>query len=142
MSYWLNLFNGTTWQEFQHAGSSVSGFREHNWSRASKIKPGDIFLCYLVGVSRWIGLLEIQSECFREEARIFNEEIFPVRFRVKPLVLLSPEHGVPMGTLKGKLSFYPANMEGSAWSGHVRNSPTRYKDTDGDVIAGAIRAAS
>jgi hypothetical protein len=142
MSYWLNLFTGTTWQEFQNAGSNISGFREHNWTRASKIKPGDIFLCYLVGVSRWIGLLKIQSERFRDESRIFNEELFPVRFRVKPLVLLTPEHGVPMSAIRGKVSFYPANMDGSAWSGHVRSSPTRYKDPDGDVISEAIRAAS
>ncbi|HXK39672.1 MAG TPA: hypothetical protein VJ837_02460, partial [Candidatus Paceibacterota bacterium] len=142
MSYWLNLFTGTTWQEFQSSGSSISGFREHNWSRASKIKPGDIFLCYLVGVSRWVGLLEIQSERFRDESRIFTEELFPVRFKVKPLVMLTPEHGVPMSTMRGKLSFYPATMDTSAWSGHVRSSPTRYKDVDGNAISEAIRAAS
>src|SRR5690349_9328392 len=84
MTFWLNLFTGTTWREFQEHGSSISGFREHerNWSRASKIKPGDIFLCYLVGVSRWVGLLEIESERFKDNSRIFTEEVFPVRFRV------------------------------------------------------------
>ena len=53
-TFWLNLFTGTTWAEFQKAGSKVSGFREHNWARAQKIKPGDIFVCYMVGVSRWL----------------------------------------------------------------------------------------
>ncbi len=142
MTYWLNLFTGTTWAEFQKAGSSTSGFREHNWARASKIKPGDIFLCYLVGVSRWVGLLEIASERFRDDSRVYAEEIFPVRFRVKPLIMLSPEHGVPMAAMKGKVSFYPSTMNGSAWSGHVRNSPTRYKDADGDAISAAIRNAA
>jgi hypothetical protein len=141
MAYWLNLFTGRTWAEFQNAGSSISGFREHNWNRASKIKAGDVFLCYLVGVSRWVGLLEIQGERFRDESRVFAEELFPVRFKVKPLVTLTPEHGVPMATMKGKVSFYPTDMEGSAWSGHVRSSPTRYKDADGDAISSEIRAA-
>jgi len=27
-NYWLDLFTGTTWEEFQAAGSSVSGFRK------------------------------------------------------------------------------------------------------------------
>jgi len=142
MTYWLNLFTGTTWAEFQRAGANLSGFRERNWARASKIKPGDIFLCYLVGVSRWVGLLEIQSERFRDESRVYAEELFPVRFRVKPLVMLTPEHGVPMSDLKGKLSYYPATLKGASWSGHVRNSPTRYSDADGDAIIAAVRAAA
>lgn len=142
MTYWLNLFTGTTWDEFQTAGSKISGFREHNWSRAKTIKPGDIFLCYMVGVSRWVGLLEIESERFRDETAIFTEEVFPVRFRVKPIAMLSPEHGVPMSAMKGKVSFYPSTMNGSAWSGNVRNSPTRYKDADGDAISAAIRGAA
>ncbi len=142
MTYWLNLFTGTTWAEFQQAGASVSGFRDHNGARAKNIKPGDTFLCYLVGVSRWVGLLEIQSERFRDDTRIFAEEVFPVRFRVKPLVMLPPEHGVPMDSLRGKLSFYPASMNGSAWSGRVRNSPTRYDQRDGDAIAEAVRSAA
>lgn len=142
MNYWLNLFTGTTWEEFQKAGSNVSGFRDHNWKRAENIKPGDIFLCYMVGVSRWVGLLRIESERFKDETRIFTEELFPVRFRVTPLVMLPPEHGVPMAQMKAHLSFYPATMDGGGWSGHVRSSPTRYKDADGVAICDAIRAAA
>jgi len=141
-TYWLNLFTGRTWEEFQKAGSKVSGFREHNWQRAKKIKSGDVFLCYMVGVSRWVGLLQIESERFRDETPIFAEEVFPVRFRVKPIIMLPPEHGVPMSVMKGNVSFYPSTMNDSKWSGHVRNSPTRYADGDGDAISAAIRAAA
>ena len=59
MKYWLDLFTGTTWKEFQKAGADVTGFREHNWKRAQGIKPGDIFLCYMTGVKRWVGLLKV-----------------------------------------------------------------------------------
>src|SRR5262245_22231374 len=34
MNYWLDLFTGTTWREFQAAGSTVTGFREFRWKRA------------------------------------------------------------------------------------------------------------
>src|SRR6476646_4217712 len=131
MTYWLDLFTGTTWNEFQKAGSKLSGFREHNWNRAKGIKPGDIFLCYLVGVKRWVGLLEVASERFRDESPIFGEDTFPVRFKVKPLALLTPEQGVPMESLAGKLTFYSANATARHWSGLVRGSPTRYKPEDG-----------
>ncbi len=141
MNYWLNLFTGTTWQEFQVAGSTVTGFREHNWQRAAKIKPGDIFLCYLVGVKRWVGLLEVIGERCKDPTPIFSEEIFPVRFPVKPLVLLSPEHGVPMEEFHGKLSFYPLNSGSGQWTGFVRSSPTKYELEDGQKIAAAVRNA-
>ncbi len=141
MTYWLNLFTGTTWDEFRRAGANLSGFREGNWARAKDIKPGDIFLCYMVGVSRWVGLLHIESERFRDSTRIFKEEVFPVRFKVRPIVMLDPEFGVPMNAVRGQVSFYPLDAKPSKWAGSVRNSPTRYKDADGDVIAGLIREA-
>ncbi len=46
-SYWLNIFDAETWQEFANAGSTVSGFRKEKWSTVQKIKPGDLLLCYL-----------------------------------------------------------------------------------------------
>lgn len=141
MTYWLNLFTGKTWREFQAAGSKATGFREHVWSRSKGIKIGDVFLCYLVGVKRWVGLLEVTSERFKDESPIYAEEVFPVRFNVKALAVLSPEHGVPMESFTGKLSFFPEDATAQQWSGRVRGSPSRYTLEDGEVIAAAIRAA-
>jgi hypothetical protein len=142
MTYWLNLFTGKTWREFQAAGSKTSGFREHNWSRSNSIKPGDIFLCYLVGVKRWVGLLEVTSERFMDDSRIYEEEVFPVRFSVKPLAVLPPEAGVPMESLAGKLTFFPPGATTRQWSGRVRGSPRRYKVEDGEAITAAVREAA
>jgi hypothetical protein len=142
MNYWLDLFTGKTWKEFQAAGGKTTGFREHNWSRAKPIKPGDIFICYMVGVKRWVGLLEVMGERYRDDSRIYEEEVFPVRFSVKPVVVLTPEHGVPMESLAGKLTFFPVGATARQWSGLVRGSPTKYKPEDGEVIAAAIRAAA
>jgi hypothetical protein len=69
--YWLDLFTAVTWQEFLDAGGKVSGFRESRWSTLQKVKPGDYFLCYVTGISRWIGVLEITSEAFRDTATVW-----------------------------------------------------------------------
>ena len=142
MNYWLDLFTGITWEEFQKAGANVTGFREKNRKRAAKIRRGDIFLCYLTGVKRWVGLLEITGDMYEDASPIWAEEVFPVRFAAKPLVMLKAEHGVPMEDFKGELSFYPANAAPGSWSGLVRGSPTKYAKADGDVIAAAIQAAA
>jgi hypothetical protein len=60
-NYWLNLFIETTWQEFLDAGATVSGFRERHWKTVQQIEPGDYFICYLTGVSRFIGAIEVTS---------------------------------------------------------------------------------
>ena len=138
----LDLFTGTTWDEFQKAGAHVSGFREHNRKRASKVHPGDVFLCYLTGVKRWVGLLEATSEIFKDDKQIWDMDVFPVRFKVKPLVMLTPENGVPMEKMRGKLSFFPADCLPGGWSGWVRGSPTKYEKQDGETIAAAIREAA
>jgi predicted RNA-binding protein len=65
-SYWLDLFTGTTWEEFLAAGGEVSGFRERRWKTVQQMKPGDYLLCYLTGISRWIGVLEVVSEPYRD----------------------------------------------------------------------------
>lgn len=59
MNYWLDLFTGTTWQEFRKAGANISGFREGMRPNARRVKAGDVFLCYLTGVMRWVGALEV-----------------------------------------------------------------------------------
>src|SRR4051794_36747362 len=104
MNYWLDLFTGGTWEEFQKAGSAVSGFRARQQKFAKKVQPGDVFLCYLTGVMRWVGALEVSGPS-SDKSKIWKDDDFPVRFQVKPLIILSPEHGVPMDDLEGSLSF-------------------------------------
>jgi predicted RNA-binding protein len=76
-NYWLDLFTGTTWQEFLDAGGNVSGFRDSRWTTVQRIKTGDYFLCYLTGVSRFIGILEVTSEPYKDETPIWGYDLFP-----------------------------------------------------------------
>jgi len=73
MTYWLDLLSGVTWNEFRKAGSKIIGFRETLWTTIQKIKEGDVFLCYLTGISRCIGLLEVTGKPFRDETVIWKD---------------------------------------------------------------------
>jgi len=66
MTYWLDLFTGKTWQEFLDARGAVSGFREGRWKAVQRMQPGDRLLCYLTGISRFVGVLEVTSDAFRD----------------------------------------------------------------------------
>lgn len=141
MNYWLDLFTGTTWNEFRTSGSTISGFRKRMRNVASKVQPGDILLCYLTGVMRWVGALEV-VRATDDQSKIWADESFPVRFEVKPLVQLDPELGVPMAELEGKVAFYSDPKDRGKFKGFVRMSPNRFANPDdGKLILSLIRQA-
>ena len=141
MNYWIDLFTGTTWEEFQTAGATTSGFRRRMRSYLRKIHPGEVLLCYLTGVMRWVGALEVIGPS-DDKRRIWQGEDFPVRFSVRPMVLLKPEHGVPMSELEGKVDFYRGPGDAGKFKGFVRGSPRRFKrPEDGQLILDLLRGA-
>jgi hypothetical protein len=136
--YWLDLFTGVTWNEFQKAGGKISGFRESRWKSVQKIKVGDYLLCYLTGVSRFIGVLEATSPAFKDDTQIWSDEDFPCRLSVTPIVELTPETAVPVHDLKDRLSFFQNLKSPHAWTGQVRGSLSRWKDADGEAVVQAL----
>src|ERR1035437_7048915 len=101
-SYWLDLFTGTTWDEFLAAGGKVSGFRQLRWKTINRMAVGDWLLCYATGISRWIGVLEVTGPPFLGEEKIWGEDVFPARIPVKIIAQLPPEHAVPAVLLRDK----------------------------------------
>lgn len=141
MNCWLDLFTGTTWKEFQKAGANISGFRERMRKSARRVKSGDLFLCYLTGVMRWVGALEVLGPT-KDTSPIWESDSYPVRFAVKPLVMLDPECGIPMERFEGKLHFYGGPEHRGGFKGFLRMSPNLFKrESDAMVILNALREA-
>jgi predicted RNA-binding protein len=81
MAYWLDLFTPHTWTRFQDHGASISGFRPRQRNTAfERVKPGHLFLCYLVKLSRWCGVLEVTSSAFEDQTPIFADETIHSRY--------------------------------------------------------------
>ena len=99
MNYVLDLFTPETWKAFREHGSDITGFSVAHRSRAKNlVRPGDVFICYLVRLSRWCGVLEVESEMFEDNTPIFQKENDPwtIRFRVQPLIILEEADAVPI----------------------------------------------
>jgi len=140
-SYWLDLFTGTTWEEFLNYGSKVSGFRNRMRNNVSKIKQGDILLCYVTGVMRWIGALEVLGSSY-DTSKIWKDSDFPERLSVKPIVTLEPENGVPMDELEGHVCFYENSEDSGKFKGFVRMSPNLFRmHEDGEYILNLLKRA-
>lgn len=141
--YWLDLFTGKTWEEFLKNGANVSGFKERRRNIAKRIRPGDYLICYLTGLSRFIGVLEVLSESyFDTETHIWEDQLFPVRFKVKVVHALDAMTAIPVHDLKDRLSIFRDTETPRSWSGHFRGSPVQFDQKDGGIIVEAIRTAT
>ncbi len=141
MKYWLNLYTWNTWQEFLKAGGEITGFRERRWRTVKQIKPGDIFLCYMTGLSRFFAIQEVTGEPFNSSEPIWSEASFPSRVPVKVLLSLPPQHAIPVTLLRDRLSFFQDMRSAHSWTGHFRGSPTEQDPNDGQVIIEALNEA-
>jgi EVE domain len=147
MTYWLDLFTPYTWGRFQDHGANTSGFRPRQRKTAfGRVKQGDKFLCYLVKLSRWCGVLNVSSDAFEDATPIFADknDPFPIRFKVAPDILLDFEHSIPIEVpeLWNKLSFTKHLIVGSfgwAQSAGLRQSLFEISTTDGELICRTLQ---
>lgn len=136
-AYWVQVFTPNTWQRFLDSGGKVTGFRDLRWNHIQKLKPGDYLLCYLSGVSKWVGVLEVESEAYLDTARIWDEDLFPCRVDVKVLEKLSLEIAVPIRDLEDRLSIFRIKN----WSLYLISSPAKWQARDGEAVLEAVRSA-
>ena len=139
MGYFLNLFTPETWDAFQENGANVSGFRYRQRRMArEEIHTGDIFLCYLVRLSRWCGALRIASEAFEDDTPIYSDpDPFVIRFKVEPIVMLDHLHALPIfeDDIWNALQETRGIEKGThGWAKHYRGSLRRMGDEDGDFL--------
>ena len=140
MAYYLDIFSPETYEAFSKTDKSTTGFRIRQLKTAERINRGDKFLCYITKLSRWIGVLEIQSECYiDEDTQIFysEDDPFVVRFMVSPIAWLDKEKAVPIREdhIWSRLSFTKEHEKHtSSWTGKFRSSLTHIDDDDGEFL--------
>ena len=130
--YWLALFNQRSWTTFLRIGADTVGFRERRWRTVKTIKSGDYLLCYLTGVSRWIGALTVTGKPYRDHTLLWPDDPLPARVSVKPVVLLTPETAVPISELSERLSLFKSG--GLHWTARLRQSPALWDAQDGEAV--------
>jgi len=147
MRYYLNLFSPETWRAFKDHGATVSGFSIHQKGTAERIEEGDLFLCYLVRVSRWCGILRVASHAYMDETPIFRVEKDPfvVRFKVAPVVMLEVERALPitLPEIWDNISLTRGVQQGvRGWAKHLQGSLRQIPDSDGVLLAARMEAAA
>lgn len=143
MAYYLDIFSPTTYESFSKSSKDVAGVREGHASYAAKLRPGDKLICYLTKLSRWVGVLEVQSGVFRDETPRFHktEDPYVVRVRVKPYAWLEKEKAIPIreDAVWDNLSLTKGKPKtGSRWTGPFRSSLNKLSNEDGKFLEDII----
>jgi hypothetical protein len=138
MNFWSDMFTPETYEAFGRSDRTISGFRESQRAMADKVRVGDKFICYMVRMSRWTGVLEVVSEPFIEKSPIFlpDDDPFVVRFKVNCKVWLPLEQTVPIREPEvfSHLSFTRDVKPGGYWLGPLRRSLVKLNSEDGSYL--------
>lgn len=139
MTYYLDLFSPETYTAFSRSPRDVSGFRLRHEAIAARVQVGDKLICYMTKLSRWVGVLEVVSPYYKDDAPLFLTEgdPFVVRFKVKPLAWLEPDKAIPIRAdeVWNTLSFTKDHEKTSAiWTGRVRSSLNQLAPRDGQYL--------
>jgi hypothetical protein len=138
MNYWTDLFTAETYEAFSRSDRTVSGFRETQRTTAEKVRVGDRFICYMVRMSRWVGVLEVLQGPFSDSKPIFvpDDDPFTVRFKVKTLVWLPLERSIPIHEpeVRSQLTFTRDVKPGGYWQGPLRRSLAKFHADDGAFL--------
>ena len=143
MAAYLDLFTPETWQAFMKRGCGVSGFRV--WGRviASKIRPDDIFICYVVGLGRWIGALRVLSDAYEDSAPYFveGEDPFVIRFKVEPIITLEATRALPIKEIWDKLPMCRGvrRTAGFTYKVGLQRSLKELNEADSSVLLGLLK---
>ncbi|MSO77480.1 MAG: hypothetical protein EXQ87_11340 [Alphaproteobacteria bacterium] len=141
VAYYLDLFTPETWQAFRRDGARVSEFRGRQRRTAERVMPGDVFICYLIRLSRWCGVLDVLSQVQGDGAPTgLAGDPFALRFDVAPRVALPIDRSVPIfeEAVWSTLSLtrdLPMRVAGWAQFANLRTSLRRLSGEDGERLS-------
>lgn len=140
MTYFVDIFSIETFEEFSASSKSTAGFAENRRAYVSKIKPGDKIVCYLKGLSCWVGLLEVTGPMRDATGSATGDSLadrYPLQFSVKQVVWLPRGELIPIkrADVWAALSFTKGVSPGSGgWSARLRSSGGTLPDLDGQAL--------
>ena len=145
MAYYFYPFSPESYAAFLDSPRDVVGVRPRFRAAADKVQPGEMLVCYLTRLSRWAGLLEVDSGSHRDDAPLFRRENDPfvIRFKVKPLICLPAEQALPIHDHEvwRTLSFtHGQDKRAGRWKGRLHADLTRITEADGAYLVGKLCA--
>jgi hypothetical protein len=144
MADYLVVTSPENWQKTAGMGWSVLGLKSTRHNVAQSLHAGDRIACYATGVKRFIGVVQVEGDCYEDHTPIWGGkkagEDYPYRYPIKPLALSDKDGGLDAVALSQELEF--PKKWGShlslAFQGNLKPIPA----ADVETITDALREAT
>ena len=116
--YWLISTSPENFQASKSQGFSVVGFKERNRRQVQRVKPGDRLVYYISRKQKFGAISEATSSYyFDDKTKIWTEEdeIWPCRFKVKPVFVLTDDELLDVKKLVPHLTFITEKQKKVKW---------------------------
>lgn len=143
MTYFVDIFSVETYEEFSGTDKRVCGFHPSRRAWVTKIRPGDKIVCYLKGLSCWVGILEVTGALFEAEPGAEAVGEYSLQFPCVPIAWLERGALVPIKRkdVWSALSFTKDVEPGAGgWNAVLRSSGVRLAEPDGQIVEARLLA--
>jgi hypothetical protein len=138
MTYFVDIFSVETYEAFSKTPKTMAGFHPKRKAWLTKIKSGDKILCYVKGLSCWVGLLEVTGPMVDlTSGKDDAISDYTLQFPVTPLVWLEKGTLIPIKRPEvwATLSFTKGVTPGAGgWNAVLRSSGVRLLEEDGKAV--------
>lgn len=144
MTDYLVVTSPENWRTTEELGWRILGLKSTRRNVASGLHAGDRVICYATGVKRFLGVVEVDADCYEEHTRIWTgknaSEVYPYRYPIHPLAVVALEQAPDAVALAADLAFpkkWGAHLS-LAFQGNIKPVPA------GDVerVLAAVDAAA
>ena len=100
--YWLCILSPENYEVVK--SNLLWGVSERHKDKLYQIKPHDLLVLYVIGERKIKGIYEVISEPYKEETKIFADDIYPYRVKLKPIKL--SDEGIDLKKFIMQLSIF------------------------------------
>jgi len=137
-SYFRTTYSPFTYELDIKRSKIKSAIPKRYKNLASQVKIGDIFISYIIGISRFVGLHEITSKGkISDEFLYYEGDPYNLQFDIKDLILLPLEQTVPIfePIIWDNFSITKGlERSNKKWSGSFMGSFAKLKYSDGQML--------
>lgn len=102
-----------------------------NVTRLSELLPNDKIIFYATGIAKFAGIAEITESIYEDEAKIWDNDIYPYRVKIKPVIYLPKEKWIDVKTMVNDLEYFKNKIQ---WSMHFMQNLRPVSESDYEKI--------
>lgn len=121
---------------------NVDGFHHRCKKQVEEIQPGDKFVYYITKIQKIGAISEAISKGYfdnKTKVWIEEDEMWPYRFKTRPLLVLDEAHMLDVNELIPKLSFISKKQKETSWALAFHQSLRKITKEDFDLIESEMR---